>query len=48
MFGFIKWIFVGMINVVAIIVILGISIFGLTGFSKDSILNAYDKVIKFW
>ena len=48
MFGFAKWIFVGMISVVAIIVILGVSIFGLTGFSKDSILNAYDKVIEFF
>ena len=48
MFGFTKWIFVGMISVVAIIVILGVSIFGLTGFSKDSILNAYDKVIEFF
>ena len=47
MFGFAKWIFVGMISVVAIIVILGVSIFGLTGFSKDCILNAYDKVIEF-
>ena len=48
MFGSIKWIFVGSISIVALIVILGVSIFGLTFFSKDSILNAYDKVIEFF
>ena len=48
MFWFIRWLFVGMIGIIAVIVITGFAIFKVTDFPKDSMLNSYNKVIEFF
>ena len=48
MFRFAKWIFVGIISIFCIITIFGIVFFGNKNFSKDTILDTYNSVIKFW